>query len=86
MSSTLIVITLVSLFFLIVAGIYAVVKKDLLQAAIATGLISLVLSILFFILQAPDVALTEAAIGIALSTIIFVLAIRNTKRFEDDKK
>lgn len=84
MSTAIIIIMVLSLIFLIVAGIFAVVSKDLLQAAVATGVISLVLSIVFYILQAPDVALTEAAIGIALSTIIFVIAIRNTKRYEED--
>jgi len=84
MSTPLIILIVLSLIFLVIAGIYAIVSKDLLQAAVATGVISLVLSILFYILQAPDVALTEAAIGIALSTIIFVIAIRNTKRYEED--
>lgn len=84
MSTPIIIIMVLALIFLIIAGIYAIVSKDLLQAAVATGVISLVLSIVFYILQAPDVALTEAAIGIALSTIIFVIAIRNTKRYEED--
>jgi uncharacterized MnhB-related membrane protein len=30
------------------------------------------------------VALTEAAIGVALTTIIFIITIRNTVRHEDD--
>jgi uncharacterized MnhB-related membrane protein len=84
MSIAIIIIMVLALIFLIIAGIYAIVSKDLLQAAVATGVISLVLSIVFYILQAPDVALTEAAIGIALSTIIFVIAIRNTKRYEEE--
>ena len=84
MSIPIIIIMVLALIFLIIAGIYAIISKDLLQAAVATGVISLVLSIVFYILQAPDVALTEAAIGIALSTIIFVIAIRNTKRYEED--
>jgi len=36
------------------------------------------------LLQAPDVALTEAAIGIALTTIVFIITIRNTSRYEND--
>ena len=52
------------------AAIYAVVSKNLLYAVVATGLVSLGLSLLFFILQAPDVALTEAEIGVALTTPI----------------
>ncbi len=79
---------LILIFFLLLlmigAAIYSIVQKDLLYAVIGTGLISLVLSVLFLLLQAPDVALTEAAIGVALTTIIFIITIRNTVRFEDE--
>jgi len=78
------IIIIVLVLLLLAAAIYAVMQKDLLYATIATGVISLILSILFFIMQAPDVALTEAAIGIALTTIIFVFAIRHTSRREDE--
>ncbi len=73
------------LLVLIGAALYAVRQKDLLYAVIATGVISLALTGLFLVLQAPDVALTEAAIGVALTTIIFIITIRNTVRFEDEK-
>ena len=73
------------LLVLIGAAVYAVHQRDLLYAVIATGVISLVLTALFLILQAPDVALTEAAIGVALTTIIFIITIRNTVRYEDEK-
>ena len=79
---------LILIFFLLllmlVASIYAIVQNDLLYAVIASGVISLVLTALFYLLQAPDVALTEAAIGVALTTIIFIITIRNTVRHEDD--
>ena len=70
---------------LIAAAIYAVYQKDLLYAVLATGVISLILSIFFYVLQAPDVALTEAAIGIALTTIVFIITLRNTSRYEEEK-
>lgn len=82
-------ISIITILLLMVgAAVYAIWQKDLLFAVIASGVISLILSILFLILQAPDVALTEAAIGVALTTIIFIIAIRNTVRYEDehDKK
>jgi len=72
------------LLLMIGASVYAIVQKDLLYAVIATGIISLILSILFYLLQAPDVALTEAAIGVALTTIIFIITIRNTVRHEEE--
>ena len=74
------------LLLMIGAAFYAIHEKDLLYAVIATGIISLVLSILFYLLQAPDVALTEAAIGVALTTIIFIITIRNTVRYEEEEK
>lgn len=74
-------------FFLIVvmlaAAIAAAVFKDLMSAVIASCLVSLIASVLFFFLQAPDVAMAEAAIGAALVTAIFVIAIRRTKRYEE---
>jgi uncharacterized MnhB-related membrane protein len=78
------IILLILAVILLAAAIYAVVQKDLLYAVIATGVISLILSVFFFIMQAPDVALTEAAIGIALTTIVFIITIRNTSRREDE--
>lgn len=74
------------LLVMIAAAVYSIHQKDLLYATIATGIISLVLSLLFYMLQAPDVALTEAAIGAALTTIIFLITIRNTVRHEEEEK
>lgn len=68
---------------LIAAAIFAVIQKDLMLAVIGTGIVSVILSALFLILQAPDVALTEAAIGIALTTIIFIITLKKTKRYEE---
>jgi uncharacterized MnhB-related membrane protein len=78
------IVVIVLAVILLAAAVYAVMQKDLLYAVIATGVISLILSVFFFIMQAPDVALTEAAIGIALTTIIFIITIRNTSRREDE--
>jgi len=70
--------------FIIVAAVYAVYLKDLLAAAIAVAAMSLLLSLEFFILQAPDVAIAEAGVGACLTTAILVIAIKATKRMEDE--
>ena len=64
-------------------AVCACIFKDLLNAVIATAFVSLIAAILFYFLQAPDVAMAEASIGAALTTAIFVIAIRKTKRFEE---
>ena len=61
----------------------AVKSKDLLKATVFLAAMSLLLSLEFYLLQAPDVAITEAAVGAGLSTAIFVIAIMKTKRMEE---
>ena len=69
---------------IIVASAFAVYLRDLIAAAIAVAAMSLLLSLEFFILQAPDVAIAEAGVGACLTTAILVIAIRATKRMEDE--
>lgn len=69
---------------MVVAGIFAITSKDLLKSVIGMGAFSLLLSLEFYILQAPDVAIAEAAIGAGLTTAIYIAAIRNSKRFEEE--
>lgn len=63
---------------MLLAALLAVHMKSLLGAVIAVGVVSLFVSILFLILGAPDVAMTEAAIGAGLSTVIFLFALSRT--------
>ncbi len=67
-----------------VFALYAVHTKDLMYAVVATMAVSLIVSILFYVLQAPDVAMAEAAIGAGISTAVFVIAIKKTERYEHD--
>jgi uncharacterized MnhB-related membrane protein len=68
---------------LIVSALLVFWFKDLLAAALAAGLFSFLVSIEFYILQAPDVAISQAGIGAGLTTAIFIIAIRSTQRFEE---
>ena len=67
---------------MIAAAVATSVFKDLMNAVIACAAVSLIASVLFYMLDAPDVAMAEAAIGAGLTTAIFVLAIRKTERCE----
>ncbi|MCD6245776.1 DUF4040 domain-containing protein [candidate division WOR-3 bacterium] len=68
---------------LAISALCAIFTKDLLVSVVALGVNSLIVSALFFLMHAPDVAITEAAIGAGLSTAIYVFAIRHTKRQEE---
>ncbi len=68
---------------LVIAAVLVVYFRDLLSAAIAFGVFSFLLSLEFYILQAPDVAIAEAGIGAGLTTAIYIVAVRGTKRMEE---
>jgi energy-converting hydrogenase B subunit D len=70
------------LVIMLACAIFAAASKDLLYSAIALALLSVLLALEFFLLRAPDVAIAEAAIGAAVTTALFIIAIRATKRSE----
>ncbi len=59
-------------------AVFALTRKRLLWGVIGVGVHSLVLAALYLVLAAPDVALTEAAIGFGLVTFVYLLALRRT--------
>jgi energy-converting hydrogenase B subunit D len=67
---------------MLIAGVAAYLFHDLIASVVACAAVSLIASVLFYLLQAPDVAMAEAAIGAGLTTAIFVIAIRKTGRYE----
>ncbi len=76
------IIFVIVLFGLVITALAVVWFKDLISAAIALGASSLLLSLQFYMLRAPDVAIAEAAVGAALTTAIYIFAIRSTDRQE----
>ena len=69
------------------AALLAISGKALPVTILAAGLVSLVASVLFLILAAPDVAMTEAAIGSGLTTFLFFFVlgrVRGGERSGDD--
>ncbi len=61
-------------------AIFSLSQRRRLSAVIGMGLFSLVLAATYLFAHAPDVAITETAIGAALVTFTYVLAIRKTGR------
>ncbi|MEA3356133.1 MAG: hydrogenase subunit MbhD domain-containing protein [Candidatus Bipolaricaulota bacterium] len=61
-------------------AVFAITRRRRLTAVIGMGLFSLILAAVYLLLNAPDVAITEAAIGAALVTFLYILAIRKTGR------
>lgn len=78
-------------FIIIVFGIIMIISaglaislKNLVAAVVSAGVISLLASILYLLLAAPDVAMTEAAIGSGLTTIVFLYALNKIKKSREN--
>jgi uncharacterized MnhB-related membrane protein len=77
------VIDLLLLIFLVVCAISVINMKDLLSAVIIFSTYSLVMAIVWQQLNAPDIAITEAAVGAGITSMLFVAAISKTTRWEE---
>ena len=69
---------------ILVMAFIAAENKKLVVSIIAAGAVSLFASVLYLVLAAPDVAMTEAAIGSGLSTIIFFYVLNKIKKERKD--
>jgi len=69
---------------ILISGLLAVRLDNIISAVISSGLASLFASVVYVVLAAPDVAMTEASIGSGLSTMIFLYAIRKTRSGNGD--
>ena len=63
----------------------AIHHKNLQIAVISSGIISLLASVIYVFLAAPDVAITEASIGSALTVVIFFYVLNKIRHSHDQE-
>lgn len=68
--------------FLVVCAVAVARTRDLLAAVIIFTAYSLVMAIVWQLLASPDIAITEAAIGAGVTTLLLLAAISKTRRHE----
>ena len=64
------------LIFLIVCAIAVSISKNLLNSVIIFMSYSLVMAVIWVLLRSPDLAITEAAVGAGVTSVLFFLALR----------
>ena len=84
MSTVLIVIGALLAFAMIGTALVTIYVKRTAIAILAAGLISLFAAIMFLLLAAPDVAMTEAAIGSGLTTFLFFFVLGRVRGYDDE--
>ena len=75
----------VSLTLVLVGGVAVVLTRRPSRQAVVLSAYGLVLALMFMVLQAPDVALSQVAIGTAVVPLIVVLAIRKVNSIRSDQ-
>lgn len=72
--------------FLLATAVTVARLRDLFAAAMLTGIFSLISAGLFTLLDAVDVAFTEAAVGAGISTVLILSTLSLTANLEDQQK
>ena len=74
--------------FLIVCAVSVSFSKNLLNSILIYMSYSLVMSILWVCLESPDLAITEAAVGAGVTSVLFFATLKKIQaiRIEKDKQ
>ena len=70
------IFTCILLGFLVVCAIAASLSKRLLNTILIFMSYSLIMSIIWVLLESPDLAITEAAVGAGVTTVLFLVTLK----------
>jgi uncharacterized MnhB-related membrane protein len=84
MSTLLVGMCVVLVIAMIVTALVAISGRRLSIVILSAGLVSLIASVMFLLLAAPDVAMTEAAIGSGLTTFLFFFVLGRVRGERND--
>jgi uncharacterized MnhB-related membrane protein len=80
--------TCILLGFLLVCAIAASLSKNLLNTILIYMSYSLIMSVIWILLESPDLAITEAAVGAGVTTVLFLITLKKIHAIikEDDRE
>ena len=73
---------MVLLLILVVASLAMYFIKDLMHAVIVFGAYSLMMALVWLLMNTPDLAITEAAAGICTTVLMMVVVFRTSRKEE----
>ena len=80
------VIIMILLASIVVCALATIFTKKLLTAVVIYMSFSLIMSVIWVLLQAPDLAITEAAVGAGVTSILYFVTLDKIKRIEEISK
>ena len=82
------IMEIILLSFLVVCAISVALSKNLLTSIVIFMAYSVIMSIIWMILESPDLAITEAAVGAGVTSVLFYITLKKIhamKGEEDDE-
>ena len=80
------IFTCILLIFLIVCAISVSFSKNLLNSILIFMSYSLIMSVLWMVLESPDLAITEAAVGAGVTSILFFVTLKKIQAIMESEK
>ncbi len=82
------IFTNILLGFLVVCAIAASFSKNLLNSILIFMSYSLVMAVIWVLLESPDLAITEAAVGAGITTVLFFITLKkiHAMKTEEEEK
>ena len=71
---------------LIVCAVSVAFAKDLLTSIIIFMSYSLIMCVIWILLQSPDLAITEAAVGAGVTSILFFITLKKIKAIRREER
>lgn len=78
-------LTIILLVFIIACAISVALTKDLLTAIVIFMSQSLVMCLIWLLLQSPDLAITEAAVGAGITTLLLFVTLKKIHAIDQSK-
>ena len=82
-SEIIVVLNVLIILGMVVSAVLAAHFEKLLSSVIALGVTGIFAAAEFLLLHAPDVAISEAAVGAALSPLIFIVTLKKIRGGDD---
>lgn len=78
--------TYILMVFLIICAIAVSFSKNILNSVLIFMSYSLVMSIIWMLLESPDLAITEAAVGAGVTSILFFITLKKVHAIKGDEE
>ncbi|MCI5901198.1 MAG: DUF4040 domain-containing protein [Blautia sp.] len=72
--------------FLIICGVAVSFSKNLLNSILIFMSYSLIMSIIWILLESPDLAITEAAVGAGVTSVLFFVTLKKIHAMGEEEK